>query len=102
MTDSPSPAFINPSGDLQSITLLLGRLDSKVDLMLLSTQSMDARLRAVESVVVPRTEIDGMGRRLDAIEQNQATNRGIMKALVAVWGAATAILGLPQLAHLFK
>ena len=102
MTSLPAvPAFINPSGDLQSVVLLLGRLDGKVDQVLLNHRGLDERLRTVESIVVPRVEINAIDGRLDTLEKSHAANRGIMKVLGTIWGAGMIVLGA-ALSHFWK
>lgn len=88
-----SPAFLTATSPQagqfdQTMMLLVGRMDAKIDLLLLADGKQDI-------------EIDKLNSRLVTIESNQQTNRTIMKILGSIWGAGIAILGL-VLSHFWK
>ena len=92
MSDTLKPAFLEvTSGHQDSLMLLLGRLDSKVDLLLLRDQQQDERIKALEgavAVIVPRTEIALLDTRLTALETWRSRALGGWAVLVMLAGLA--------------
>lgn len=71
MNSPPQPLFKDAGLSTPGLLLLMGRMEGKIDLVLVRTEGVersvkevDIRLRDVEKCVVPRSEID---QRFDAI-----------------------------------